>query len=97
MTRVISTNSISFFLRQVIREGDTSVGKKGLDPHAHSIRGAGTSLAFKQNWSCREVLAAATWRSNTVFTSFYLNEVAYELEDVRSLGPFIAAGQGVNF
>ena len=65
-------------------------------PRAHSIRGVGASLAFKRNWSCGEILTTAYWKPNTVFTAFYLNEVAYELEDVRSLGSFVAAGQVKN-
>ena len=47
---------------------------------------------FFKNWSLFSVLEAASWRSNTVFTSFYLNDVQYIFEGVRSLGPFVAAG-----
>ena len=32
----------------------------------------------------------------TVFTSFYLNELAYELDDVRSLSSFIITNQVIN-
>ena len=95
-TRNISSNAVSFFLRQVIREGDGTSDSTGPGPRAHSIRGASTSLAYKKNWSCSEVMSAATWKSNTVFTSFYLNEVAFELDEVRSLGPFVAANQPIN-
>ena len=42
---------------------------------------------FFKNWSLSSVLEAASWRSNTVFTSFYLQHVQYIFEDVRSLGP----------
>ena len=49
-------------------------------------------LHFLKNWSLASVLEAASWRSNTVFTSFYLKDVQYIFEDVRSLGPFVAAG-----
>ena len=94
--RRISSNANSFFLRQVIREGDVSFEGDRMGLRAHSIRGVGTSLAYKRDWSCQEVMEAAMWRSNTVFTSFYLNELEYELDDVRSLGPFIAANQVIN-
>ena len=56
-------------------------------PKAHSIRGIATSSVFFMNWSLSSMLEAASWRSNTVFTSFYLQHVQYILEDVRSLGP----------
>ena len=42
---------------------------------------------FFMNWSLSSMLEAASWKSNTVFTSFYLQHVQYILEDVRSLGP----------
>ena len=96
VNRSISSNAISFFLRQVIRDGDVSSSRDQKSCRAHSIRGAGASLAFRRNWSCSDVLSAATWKSNTVFTSFYLNDLAFELEDVKSLGPFVAAGQTFN-
>ena len=40
-------------------------------PKAHSIRGIATSSAFFKNWSLSSVLEAASWRSNTVFTSLF--------------------------
>ena len=43
-------------------------------PNAHSIRGIATS-AFFRNWSLASLLEASSWRSNTVFTSFYLADV----------------------
>ena len=61
-------------------------------PKAHSIRSIATSSAFFKNWFLSTVLEAASWRSNTVFTSFYLQHVQYIFEGVRSLGPFVAAG-----
>ena len=59
---------------------------------AHSIRGVATSVAFLRNWSVSKVLEAPTWRSNSVFASCYLKDVSYLFEDLRSLGPFVAAG-----
>ena len=96
MDKSITTNAISYFLRQVIREGDVSTEGDGMVYKAHSIRGVGTSLAYKKNWSCNDVLGAATWKSSSVFVSYYLNDLAYELDDVRSLTPFVAAGQSFN-
>ena len=42
---------------------------------------------FFKNWSLSSVLEATSWRSNMVFTSFYLHHVQYISEDVRFLGP----------
>ena len=50
---------------------------------------------FSQNWSVSKVLRAATWRSNSVF-AFYFCDVQYVFEELRFLGPFVAAGSVVN-
>ena len=62
---------------------------------AHDIRGGSTSVAFHRNWSVSAVLDAATWSSSSVFTSFYLRDLQYEFQGLRSLGPFVAAGSSI--
>ena len=42
--------------------------------------------------SVSALLEAATWRSSTVFTSFYLRDVQFESAQGFSLGPVVAAG-----
>ena len=86
----MSKNGISFLLREVIVHSGASPNDVAA-PRAHSIRGIATSAFFK-NWSLASMLEAASWRSNTVFTSFYLKDVQYIFENVHSLGPFIAVG-----
>ena len=89
----LSKNALSYFLRVLI-SGAVSPGVvEGPAPRAHSIRGVSTSLLFNRNWSVKDVLQAATWRSNSVFSSFYLRDVSFNMDGVYSLGPFVAAGQ----
>ena len=86
-SRAVSNNGISYLLREVIVHSGASSNDVAAHK-AHSIRGIATSSAFFfRNWSLSSVLEAASWRSNTVFTSFYLQHVQYIFEDVRSLGP----------
>ena len=59
---------------------------------AHSIRGVAASVAFARNAPLSSVLAAATWSSSTVFTSFYLQDVQFSSPLRFSLGPVVAAG-----
>ena len=87
----MSKNGISFLLREVIVHSGASPNDAAA-PRAHSISGIATSSAFFRNWSLSSVLEAASWRSNTVFTSFYFKDVQYILDNVHSLGPFVAAG-----
>ena len=85
-SRAMSSNGISYVLREVILHSGASSNDvaalrlivfAALRHHLH----------FFKNWSLSSVLEAASWRSNTVFTSFYLQHVQYIFEDVRSLGP----------
>ena len=94
--RPISKNAISFFLRETIAEAGALAEGGGRWPRAHSIRGVGSSVSFWSNRSMAKVLEAATWKSNTVFTSFYLKDVEFIFENCRSLGPFVSAGQVIN-
>ena len=89
----LSKNALSFFLRDVITGAVSPGVAEGPAPRAHSIRGVSTSLLFHRNWSVKDVLQAATWRSNSVFSSFYLRDICFNLEGTSSLGPFVAAGQ----
>ena len=85
-TRSMSKNTVSFFLREVIHGAEVGTVR------AHDIHGVSTSVAFHCNWSVSAVLDAATWSSSSVFTSFYLRDLQYEFQGLRSLGPFVAAG-----
>ena len=94
--RPISKNAISFFLRETISESGALVEEGGQRPRAHSIRSVGTSMSFWRNWSMTKVLEAATWKTNTVFTSFYLKDVEFIFENCRRLGPFLSGGEIMN-
>ena len=93
-TRALSKNAVSFFLREVIHGAEASRPEVGM-VRAHDIRGVSTSVAFHRNWSVSAVLDAATWSSSSVFTSFYLLDLQYEFQGLRSLGPFVAAGSRI--
>ena len=91
-TRAISKNAISFFLREVISGAGAVRGSEGQPLRAHSIRGVSASVAFLRNQSVSKVLEAASWKTNSVFASFYFKDICFSLGEWRSLGPFVAAG-----
>ena len=92
-SRQISKNAVLFFLREVISGAGAARGDVVTPLRAHSIRGVATSTVFIQScWSVSKVLEAASWRSNSVFASFYLYDVQYVMEGLRSLWPIVAAG-----
>ena len=61
---------------------------------AHSVRGVAVSWAFARNASLSSILAAASWSSAYVVTSFYLSDVQFSSHDF-SLGPLVVAGSVV--
>ena len=94
-SRAMSKNAISYFLREVIVQSGAS-SEELAAPKAHSIRGIATSSAFFRNWSLASVLDAASWRSNSVFTSFYFRDMQFVMDGVYALGPFVAVGQRIS-
>ena len=95
-SRPISKNAVSYFLREVISEAGAVRQDVAAPLRAHSVRGVATSISFLRNWSISKVLEAATWRSNSVFASFYFRDISFLFQGLRSLGPFVATGSVVN-
>ncbi|XP_068207439.1 uncharacterized protein [Palaemon carinicauda] len=90
--KIISKNTVSFWLRQVImqaysNEGISVPGK----PRAHDVRDLSTSLAFEKNMSVAQVLRAGTWSNQSTFTAHYLKDCTRKSLDGFSIGPVISA------
>ena len=93
-SRSMSKNGISFSLREVIVHSGAS-SEDGAAPRAHVIRVIATSSAFFKNWSISSVLEASSWKSILFLPLFYFRDLQYVFEGVRSLGPFVAAGDRI--
>ena len=103
----LSKNALSFFLWDVISHASSSSSSSSSGcssassfrpsscSQAHSIYGVAASWAFARNASLSFILAAATWSSASVFTSFYLTDVQFSSSHGFSLGPLVAAGSVV--
>ena len=101
-TRALSKNALSFFLRDLISRAysSSSSSPSGAPSssssfRAHSVRGVAASWAFSRNAPLSSILAAATWSSSSVFTSFYLTDVQFSSSNGFGLGPLVAAGSVV--
>ena len=91
-SRPMSKNTLSFFLRSVISLSfPPASAPPSSSSRAHSIRGVSTSFAFSRNVPLASILAATTWGSSTVFTSFYLRDIQFSLSSGFSSGPVVAA------
>ena len=90
----------SFFLRDVISSAYSSSSSSASSSapsssRAHSVRGVAASWAFARNASLSSILAAASWSSSSVFTSFYLSDFQFSSSHGFSLGPVVSAGSVV--
>ena len=93
-SHALSKNTRSYFLREVFSQASASgpVPGPSVRCRAHSICGMATLAAFLHNVSVASILAATTWRSPTVFISFYLKDLQFSYEGGFGLGPFVASG-----
>ena len=92
----VSKNSISFWIRQVVRSAYDGVSVRERDMclvKAHEVRALATSVLFAKNCSLDAVMDAAQWRSHSTFASFYLRDYDHQYLDLHSLGPIVAAQQ----
>ena len=88
----LSKNSLSFFIRSHILQSLPSPPASSSSVRAHTVRSVSTSAAFPCCVALLDILAAATWRTSTVFTSFYLRDVQFTSDTGFALGPVVAAG-----
>ena len=103
-SRSLSKNAITFFLRDVIFRAYSSPSSSSSSSslslpssstsvfRAHSVREVAASWAFSRSAPLSSILAAATWSSSPVFTSFYLIDVQFSSSLGFGLGPVVAAG-----
>jgi len=93
--RPISKNGLSFFIKKLILDAHQWLPSE-LHPickvKAHDVRGVATSLAFTRNVAFDKILSAASWKSSSVFATYYLRDLSLDYGDCRSLGPIVSAG-----
>ena len=93
----VSRNTVSFWIRHVIRRAYDQVSESDRvlsRVSVQEVRAVATSVLFKKNLSVVQVRRAAQWRSMSTFASFYLRDITHQYLDLYSLGPVVAA-QGI--
>jgi hypothetical protein len=60
---------------------------ENLKVSSHEVRALATSTAFYNNVAMEEVMKAARWANQSTFTTFYLRDVAEDIEGIKRLGP----------
>ncbi len=92
----ICKNTISGWLRKIILSAHKDVPQETmslLKIRPHDIRGLATSWAFQKNVALQHIMDAACWRSHNTFMSYYLKDMALEVDGLHHLGPVVAAQQ----
>ena len=94
-SRPISKAAISSFMRELIQSSHKNFPDhlaSTLRVKAHDVRGVATSLLWSKNKSIADVMAAACWRTRSIFANHYFSSIQREQNEVFSLGPIVAAG-----
>ena len=94
-SKPLSKNGLSYLLRKTIADAHRQISDEQcriFKVRAHDIRGIATTLNVFKNMSFRQVLAAATWKTSSVFVTHYLKDVMQNMEGIFSLGPLVVGG-----
>lgn len=92
--QAVSKNTISSWISSVVRRAyaaDNGAQHRLYSVSAHEVRALATSWRFSHNLALDSVMAAASWRSHSTFSSFYLRDVSLVADGVHALGPIVAA------
>jgi len=92
--RAVCKNTLASWVKATILHAYRECSQdilQSLKVSSHEIRALAVSTAFYGNASIDDILSAGRWASQTTFTSFYLRDVAKDLEGIYQLGPVVAA------
>ena len=90
----VSKNTISAWITSVIRRAYMHLHNDLQTLHcisAHEVRAIATSWHFHHTMSLENVMRAASWRTHSTFSSYYLRDVAMIADGLMQLGPIVAA------
>ena len=95
-TRDISKNTVVSYLRNTILQAyqnATDQDIKLTKCSVHEVRALSSSVAFKYNVSLQTLMSNCTWRSEGVFTNYYLRDLSLQSESLYKLPAFVCSGQ----
>ena len=91
----VSRNTLALWLRSTILAAYDSEGLDHPVAHnPHEIRALASTMALHRNCSIPSIMEGCFWKSNTVFASHYLRDLAVaDVEGLQSFGPLVVAQQ----
>ena len=81
-------------VKYAIKNAYDTISKNPLSlfkPRAHELRAISASWAYMNYIPLEEILKSAVWSSTSLFASHYLRDFREQTENLRAMGPIIAA------
>ena len=86
--------TLSRWVKDAIKNAYDTISKNPLSlfkPRAHELRAISASWAYMNYIPLEEILKSAVWSSTSLFASHYLRDFREQTENLRAMGPIIAA------
>lgn len=86
--------TLSSWVKNIIRSAHATASHSDariVGARVHELRAIASSLAVQATFKMEDVLNAASWKSSTTFTSFYLRDVSGLQGQLQVIGPCVAA------
>ena len=94
----LAKSTLSRWVKYAIKHAYDSISKNPnrlFKPRAHELRAISASWAYMNFIPLEEVLKSAIWSSSSLFASYYLRDFREQTENLRAMGPIIAAQEAV--
>ena len=96
--RPVTANTVSAWIKAVIKDAHETLGEADLKlagRSAHEVRALAASWAEFNNISLTDIMSNCSWKTPTIFSTFYYRNVASYEEAMKVIGPVVAAGSVV--
>ena len=90
----LAKSTLSRWVRYAIKHAYSSISKNPnrlFKPRAHDLRALSASWAYMNYILLEEILKSAVWSCSSLFASHYLKDFREQAENLRAMGPIIAA------
>ena len=95
-TKDITKNTFAGYVKQAILRAYKCAGEVDIrlsQCRVHDVRALSASLAFRYNVALDTILQCCSWKSDLVFTNFYLRDLAIQSAELYKLPSFVCAQQ----
>ena len=86
--------TLSRWVKYAIKNAYDTISKNPnrlFKPRAHELSAISTAWAYMNYIPLEEILKSAVWSSTSLFASHYLRDLREQTENLRAMGPIIAA------